>query len=131
MLRPLGRCAGTRRRIGGHAVDSSLKHPATLIARAAFLGPVLSAGLQECAASLLSIAALDLLAEQARTAGDAELALERAMESASLRSVLEGVAGPDSIEACIAALRQRDLDLLAAHLCTHVEPAPQKETAAA
>jgi hypothetical protein len=102
-------------------MHSSLKHPATLVARAAFLGPVLAAGLQDSAAALLSVAALDLLAEQARTADDPELALERAMESASLRDILARVAGPDAVETCLAALRQRDLDILAAHLCTQAE----------
>jgi hypothetical protein len=105
-------------------MQSSLRHPASLVARAAFLGPVLAAGLQDSAAALLSVAALDLLAEQARTAGDPELALKRAMESASLRDVLAGVAGPDAVESCLAALRQRDLDLLAAHLCTPVVETP-------
>jgi len=102
-------------------MHASLRHPATLVAKAAFLGPVLDAGLQERASNLLTIAALDLLAEQARTAGDTELALSRAMESAALRDLLANVAGPEAVEGCLTALRLRDLDILAAHLCSEVE----------
>ena len=90
------------------------------------LGPVVQAGLQDCASELLSVAALDLLAEQARTSGDPELALARSMESASLREALAGLAGDEAVETCLAALRQRDLDILAAHLCTQVELQPQQ-----
>ena len=107
-------------------MSATLQHPPSLVARAALLGPVIQAGLKESAADLLSVVALDLLAEQARTQGHPELALRRAMESGSLHAVLVGVAGPDAVEACLAALRQRDLDLLAARLCL---PAPL-ETAA-
>jgi hypothetical protein len=101
-------------------MSSTLLHPPSLVARAALLGPVVQAGLQDSAAELLSIAALDLLAEQARTDGCPELALRRAMESASLHDAVASVAGPEAVEACLAALRMRDLDLLAAHLCLPV-----------
>ena len=101
-------------------MSSTLLHPPSLVARVALLGPVVQAGLQDCAADLLSVAALDLLAEQARTDGCPELALRRAMESASLHAALAGVAGPEAVEACLEALRLRDLDLLAAHLCLPV-----------
>lgn len=101
---------------------STLQHPASLVARVALLGPVVQAGLHECAADLLSVAALDLLAEQARTRGRPELALHHAMESASMRSVMAAVAGPDAVESCLEALRIRDLDLLAARVCV---PAPR------
>jgi hypothetical protein len=103
-------------------VSSTLLHPPSLVARAALLGPVVQAGLQESAADLLSVAALELLAEQARTTGRPELALRRAMEAGSLHAVLTAVAGSDAVDACLAALRVRDLDLLAAHLCV---PAPR------
>jgi hypothetical protein len=106
-------------------VSSTLQHPASLVARVSLLGTVVQAGLHECAADLLSVAALDLLAEQARTQGRPELALHRAMESASVRSVLAAVAGPEAVESCLAALRLRDLDLLAARLCL---PAPGAST---
>jgi hypothetical protein len=59
-------------------MSSTLLHPPSLVARVALLGPVVQAGLQEGAADLLSVAALDLLAEQARTDGCPELALRRA-----------------------------------------------------
>jgi len=101
---------------------STLQHPASLVAAVALLDPVTSAGLRECAADLLTVAALDLLAEQARTSGRPELAMRHAIESASVRHVLATVADPDRVEACLAALQQRDLDVLAAHLCI---PAPQ------
>jgi hypothetical protein len=100
----------------------ALQHPASLVASAALLGPVVQAGLQDSAADLLSIAALDLLAEQARCGGRPELALRRAMGSASVRSVVSAVAGPEAVEACLDALRERDLDVLAAHLCTPAQP---------
>lgn len=105
---------------------SSLLHPPSLVTRVALLGPVVQAGLQESAADLLSAAALDLLAEQARTAGRPELALRRAMESGSLHAALASVAGPEAVDACLAALRHRDLDLLAARLCL---PAPREVSA--
>jgi hypothetical protein len=44
------------------------------------------------------------------------------MEAGSLHAVLTAVAGSDAVDACLAALRVRDLDLLAAHLCV---PAPR------
>jgi len=103
-------------------VSSTLQHPATLVARVALLAPVVQAGLHDSAAGLLSVAALDLMAEQARTRGRPELALHHAMESASMRSVLAAVAGPDAVEECLEALRINDLDLLAARLCV---PAPR------
>lgn len=98
-------------------MSAVLLHPPSLVARAALLAPVIQAGLQESAADLLSVVALDLLAEQARTEGCPELALRRAMEAGSLHAVLVGVAGTDAVDACLAALRHRDLDLLAARLC--------------
>jgi hypothetical protein len=112
-------------------VSSSLLHPPSLVARVALLGPVVQAGLQDSAADLLSVAALDLLAEQARTAGYPELALRRAMESGSLHALLTGVAGGEAVDACLAALRLRDLDLLAAHLCLPARSGHRASTAAA
>ena len=104
---------------------SPLQHPPTLVARTALLAPVIEAGLQDSAADLLSVAALELLAEQARTAGEPELALSRAMQAASLQEVLAGVAGPDAVEVCLGTLRRLDLDLLAAHLCSPAKtPSP-------
>lgn len=104
-------------------MGSVLLHPPSLVARAALLPPVLQTGLQDSAADLLSVAALDLLAEQARTDGCPELALRRAMEAGSLHAVLVAVAGQDAVDACLTALRLRDLDLLAARLCL---PAPRE-----
>ena len=103
-------------------MTSRMQHPASLVARVALLETVMEAGLHECAADLLSVAALDLLAEQARTRGRPEVALHRAMESASVRSVLAAVAGPEAVETCLEELRTYDLDLLAARLCL---PAPR------
>jgi hypothetical protein len=104
---------------------AKLEHPASLVAAAALLAPVMTAGLQESAADLLSVAALDLLAEQARTKGLPELALRHAMESASLRSLLASAGGPETVETCLAALRLADLDVLAARLCARV-PLPRR-----
>jgi len=109
---------------------SRLQHPASLVAAAAVLEPVVMAELQESAADLLSVAALDLLAEQARTHGQPELALRQAMESASVRRVLGTVTSPDTVEACLAALRLRDLDVLAARLCIRA-PVQTRQHAAA
>jgi len=95
----------------------TLQHPAALVAKAGLLGAVVEAGLRDHAADLLTVAALDLLAEQARTARQPELALQRAIDSAHVRSVLARVSGPDAVETCLAALRQHDLDILAAQLC--------------
>jgi hypothetical protein len=99
-------------------VLSPLHHPPTLVARTALLAAVIEAGLQDTAADLLSVAALELLAEQARTAGQPELALSRAMQAASLHEGLARVAGPDAVDTCLSTLRRLDLDLLAAHLCS-------------
>ena len=97
---------------------TSLQHPAALVAKVGLLGAVVEAGLQDHAADLLTVSALDLLAEQARTAFQPELALQRALESAEVRSVLGTVSGTEAVETCLAALRQHDLDILAAHLCS-------------
>lgn len=91
------------------------------------LAPVIEAGLQDSAADLLSVAALELLAEQARTAGQPERALSRAMQAASLHEVLAGVAGPEAVDMCLSTLRRLDLDLLAAHLCSPAKtPSPRQ-----
>lgn len=103
-------------------MSSTLQHPASLVARVALLEAVVEAGLHGCAADLLTVAALDLLAEQARTQGRPELALRHAMESASVQSVLAAVVGPQVLEDCLEAIRLDDLDLLAARLCV---PAPR------